>query len=282
MVAEKALLGSPIDLEAAFDAIGVKPRVLTGLTRREMDSLTAFADTLLPSINFPGGDTKESTTTFYQTSASMLGTPEVVGEYIAVRMRHAMRGLLRIALWLLSTWYGTFIFCGTKSLSWKPPFFLKLSEIDPQRREEILVSWATHWLSFYRMLFRGLKQMVLVFYFTQVNEKNENPTWKAIGYCGPDPSYSDHLKSTPDNQPPSTTGPLQRALVYMQSSRDALSSALSQAGLSLTTPPHPKKAHEKPTLTIKCDAVIVGSGSGGGVVAGVLAQAGYKVLEKGR
>lgn len=118
----------------------------------------------------------------------------------------------------------------------------------------------------------------------QVNEKNENPAWKALGYCGPDPEHTSHLESTTAKakDEASTMGPLYRALVYMESSRDSISSTMAQAGIIMTTRPHPKKA-QKPILTIQCDAVVVGSGSGGGLVAGVLARAGYKVvvLEKG-
>lgn len=93
MVAEKALLaGSPIDLEVALGTIGVNPpRVARGLTRREMDSLTAVCDTLIPPINLPGGAIDDdSVLTFYQTSAAMLGTPEVVSSNIFhMHIQHA-------------------------------------------------------------------------------------------------------------------------------------------------------------------------------------------------
>lgn len=114
----------------------------------------------------------------------------------------------------------------------------------------------------------------------KVNEEKENPTWKALGYPGPDPAHTNNNNSVDQSN---MTGPLQKALVYMESPRDTLSSALSQAGLSLTTQAHPKRRDKKSILTIQCDAVVVGSGSGGGVVAGLLTQAGYKVvvLEKG-
>lgn len=200
MVAEKALLGSPLDIEAALDAISTRPSATKCLTAREMEAIVAASDTLLPSIHFPGGSHDDAIDTFYQTSASMTGTPEIVciyqfllfsylvritiwrcrvltaydlgglqvGEYIAVRMRHALRWLLRLSLWLLSTWYGTFFLCWTQSLTTRFPFFLKFSEIDAQRREVIMFGWANSCFYLYRLLFRALKFMVILFHFTQV------------------------------------------------------------------------------------------------------------------
>lgn len=62
-------------------------RVENRLTAREMDSLTAICDTLLPSLDVPpdagdalagGGGDAESLRTLFGTSASMLGVPQVV------------------------------------------------------------------------------------------------------------------------------------------------------------------------------------------------------------
>lgn len=49
------------------------------LSSGEMESLVAICDTLLPSINHDSlGDVDQATTTFYHSSASMAGTPELV------------------------------------------------------------------------------------------------------------------------------------------------------------------------------------------------------------
>ena len=91
-----------------------------------------------------------------------------MGEYLAARMQHRLQWLLRLALWLLSTWYGTFILCGTKGLSCRFPFFRKFPDIEQRRREEIMLWWSSNSFYLYRLLFRGLKFMVALFYFTQV------------------------------------------------------------------------------------------------------------------
>ncbi|XP_008805948.2 long-chain-alcohol oxidase FAO4A-like [Phoenix dactylifera] len=286
VIAKKALLETSVDLEALncySESIGGEPHRRpppgNGLTAREMDSLTAISDTFLPSIDLPGAR-NESIRAFYLASASMIGTPQIVGGYVSRRLRHALLGLLRLSLWLLSTWYGTFIFCGTRCVSCRFPFFHKFSDIDPTRREEILSSWSSSPIYLYRKLFRAMKFLIPFFYFTQVNDKYENPTWRALEYCGPDPAFADQVKASVDQcSEDDRFGPLHRALVHMGSP----GAALSRAGLSLATRPFPGGRRKKPLRTILCDAVVVGSGSGGGVVAGFLARAGYKVvvLEKG-
>lgn len=104
----------------------------------------------------------------------------------------------------------------------------------------------------------------------QTDESSRNVAWEAIG-------YSVDTKPSPGG---SKNGrPLERGLVETAVYQDeaSLAKSLSEKGLQVSEIP------EHNILRIKCDAVVIGSGCGGGVAAAVLAQAGHKVvvLEKG-
>ncbi|KAJ1380918.1 Long-chain-alcohol oxidase, partial [Sesbania bispinosa] len=132
-----------------------------------------------------------------------------------------------------------------------------------------------------------------------LDESEENPSWKAIGYCGPDPEFKAQLKNhflhgtskggqedKEDDDAEEVIGPLYKGLVHLNYPRDITADALRRFGFPVSVIRRkPKVAANlsSPSLAIQCDAVVVGSGSGGGVVAGMLAKAGYKVLvlEKG-
>jgi len=111
-------------------------------------------------------------------------------------------------------------------------------------RIKVLNGWAGSSISMKRKVFRALKTLTCGLLFTKLDENHRCPLWEAIGYPGPDPAFKDSGKS-----------------FYRFKIED----------------------HAKLPDTLECDAVIVGSGAGGGVVAGELAKAGYKVivLEKG-
>lgn len=125
-----------------------------------------------------------------------------------------------------------------------------------------------------------------------MNEKEENLSWKAIGYCGRDPdrkTRKPNNKNGSDHEDDPTEedllGPLYRGIISLTQPRQTALPKLQTLGFTIPGP-DPKNQKFKslnPSLVIQCDAVVVGSGSGGGVVAGVLAKAGYKVLvlEKG-
>lgn len=272
---------------------------VNSLSSREMDSLTALCDTFLPSIDISDVTTDHSVFTFYATSASMAGTPERLGGLICQRLEHPKKWMIRVSLWLLSTWIGTLILCGRTSLSTQFPYCQRFSQLSPQKREDTVLSWSLSYFYHLRMFCKIMKFLCLLIFFTQVDEKDDNLSWKAIGYVGPDPEFKTQNKNSKtlnqigyeeheqneDVAIKELFGPLQRGVINLKHPLEVAADSLRQFGLSVSVLHHkinpPNIAY--PSLFIQCDAVVIGSGSGGGVIAGVLAKAGYKVLvlEKG-
>ncbi|KAE9614539.1 putative long-chain-alcohol oxidase [Lupinus albus] len=146
--------------------------------------------------------------------------------------------------------------------------------------------------------------MLLLFFIFQLDEAQNNPSWSAIGYSGPDPQFKPQLKNNflhksskgeeqdekkdddDDDDDDEIIGPLNKGIVHLNQPPNIIADTLRQFGFFVSvTQRKPKVSYNLsyPSLVIQCDAVVVGSGSGGGVVAGVLSEAGYKVLvlEKG-
>ncbi|KAL2348759.1 hypothetical protein Fmac_002759 [Flemingia macrophylla] len=277
----------------------LQPLTYNSLSPRQMKSLSALCDAILPSVHNFVHTSDESVTKFYQTSASMAGTPQRIRDMIDERLKHPMTWLMKFALWLLSTWFGTLILCGMACLSTKFPFIHTYPQLSTLKRQEILRSWSLSYIPHFRMLFRTIKLLTLLIFFTQVDESEDNFSWKAIGYCGPDPEFKAQLKNhflhgtskeeiedKEDEDAEEMIGPLYKGLVHLNYPRDITVDTLRRLGFSVSGIRRKHKAVpnlSSPSMVIQCDAVVVGSGSGGGVIAGVLAKAGYKVLvlEKG-
>jgi long-chain-alcohol oxidase len=103
----------------------------------------------------------------------------------------------------------------------------------------------------------------------QCDENGENQAWEAIGY---------HVDNDENTSNIHKERPLEKGIVEAINEDDlSLPQSLSNKGLEIDIDA------KNNILKVKCDVVIVGSGCGGGVAAGVLASSGLKVLvlEKG-
>lgn len=131
------------------------------------------------------------------------------------------------------------------------------------------------WLFPLRIAFAIVKILCHYVFYAMVNENSENPYWKAIGYSVHEPREDPtRTEATPSPSRPLDVGVVETRLL----NDNALLRSL--VGRGLTVKPAASDANHH---TVQCDAVIVGSGCGGGVAAAVLASAGYKVVvvEKG-
>ncbi|CAN1245241.1 Long-chain-alcohol oxidase FAO2 [Linum grandiflorum] len=177
--------------------------------------------------------------------------------------------VVKLVLKLLSFRLGTLLLCGFCSLDWKWPFFRNFSEISIEKRQQLLRKWSEEKLIIpLRVVFAFIKFFCLFIFFSRVDEGLKNPAWEAIGY------EPDTRKSRKGDRP------LQKGIVETRIYEDETTfvESLTEKGVLVSD-----DDRRDNILKIKCDAVIVGSGCGGGVAAAVLARSGLKVIvvEKG-
>ncbi|VAH04257.1 unnamed protein product [Triticum turgidum subsp. durum] len=174
-----------------------------------------------------------------------------------------------VVLWVLSTRVGTLLLCGRLSLCGAAGELRRFADMPAERQEAALQRWnRTRWLFPLRIVFALVKILSHYVFYTMVDENSENPHWKAIGY-----SVEEWQRDR--DEAPATSRPLDNGVVETRALNDT---TLLRSLADRWLPVKPGAQH-----TVQCDAVIVGSGCGGGVAAAMLASAGYKVVvvEKG-
>ncbi|GAQ81623.1 Fatty alcohol oxidase [Klebsormidium nitens] len=211
---------------------------------------------------------------FFALSGSADGTPEAVAGLLTYLNPTAV-GRLSIILTLLSWGLGTLLLAGRWALDWRFPFVHSFPALSPHARERILQGWASSRLEDFRALFRAFKSLTMVAFYGKVDESGGNPAWSAIGYVGPDPQRAKRMAARGSE---AARRPLEDAVLDLRGDTgEDVVQTLRSRGFEAS------QAAASSDITVQCDVVVVGSGSGGGVVAGRLAQGGHKVLvlEKG-
>ncbi|KAK6780667.1 hypothetical protein RDI58_022851 [Solanum bulbocastanum] len=238
-----------------------------GFSFSQIQTISSFCETLVPPCNNKGIDDNS----FFASSGAHPPYPNEVAELLVKRSKPEALFIIRIVVFLLSTRVGSLLLCGRVCLDKRWPFVHNFCELALKDREALLQRWSREtFLIPLRITFLMIKIVCFFIFFSWTDENCKNPTWEAIGYHLPETTetLSENKKERP----------LERGIVEtINESDETLKESLSEKGVAIT------EDTKDNTFKIKCDVLIVGSGCGGGVAAGILAKSGYKVvvLEKG-
>ncbi|GMH37516.1 hypothetical protein BSKO_05389 [Bryopsis sp. KO-2023] len=249
---------------------------------RLLPTLIAFANALFPKLPTLAAEARlagdEDVAVFYETQGDY--SPELLMKMLEVmesKLPSKIGSLLIGVLKALGYRWGTFILCGWPCLTFRPPFVLTFAEMAIEERQNVLGAWANSRISLFTAVFRGLKAVVAGVLMSGLTSDGLNRLWPGLKY--PHPSTV-----KPKSPPPDA---LRREKIIQGGLVDLASMATSTSPADVKTvlAANGLKVSEglDGSLTVDCDAVVVGSGAGGGTAAAILSQSGMRVLvvEKG-
>ncbi|KAG6548688.1 hypothetical protein Mapa_009843 [Marchantia paleacea] len=268
-------------------------------SKGQMEALAAICNTFVPSLPLEASGLAQNAdnaeeilakskldgiSAFYRLDAVEADVPDKVARLFAQRMKDFPLFLIGAGLWLLSTYLGTFLMCGLLCRSSRFPFVHRFPDMSFAKREMVLHNWAHSFIPSLQKIYKLCKGYTLFCFYTKVGADGCNPCWNAIGYARPAAELPKANESVPR---PLEGKVLDAELAGADALRSFLAaggfSPLDEASLSQLRALSTQDESGKTIVGVRCDAVVVGSGSGGGVAAGVLASGDQKVLvlEKG-
>lgn len=238
---------------------------------QQVEVLTAMCDTIYPTSSLSPAPLEATTKIQAEclSSSAAWHVPEHIAGFLCKFLRPLQLSVISLFLYLLSTSLGTLALCGVNGLVKEFPFLKAFPKLPFDNRERSMRGWATSRFAVIQAIFKVLKGAAGYFYFAWADSNGHNPMWKEIGYHIP---KRENLTEHPKR-------PLEGKVIDVKKEA-ALCDRLREFGFSANEVAMDRQGVD---VSVKCDVVVVGSGSGGGVVAAVLAKAGFKVLviEKG-
>lgn len=199
-----------------------------------------------------------------------------------------LRNQLYLIFFLLSTRWGTALLGGFRSCN--PLLPAAFPDLPAASRDGILQSWSTSRFYLLRKAFVGLKSLFLSHIFTHVTSESSGMTvLRALHYPIADPKRPTMPLPEATEAERAIASSLIDLSMCSGNTKCSATTLLAAKGLRVLSGDDDKVykvtnidretiEKHRPECVVSCDAIVVGSGAGGGVIAARLATAGMRVV----
>ncbi|CAI5498614.1 unnamed protein product [Closterium sp. Naga37s-1] len=196
-------------------------------------------------------------------------------------------GLFNTVLWLLSTRHGTLLLAGRTAFAGGTPFPQPFTKLSPQAREAMLLRWSVSSNFVLRTVFKVGSQKGVDEGGTDLPQLDALPYGRAAqqsdsgeGEAGRDEGTAGGGGGGGCEQGGGEGRPLDEAVVDCAAEGERLAAVLQGKGVEVLEGSRRtkgllsrKKEGEGEPVVVRCDAVVIGSGCGGAIIAAQLAEA---------